>query len=64
MILEMELEEYQLSRDRLKRTINPLIRYAQAYLVTHTFNSTYTLEFDEPRIYGDAMKSKNKNEWQ
>ena len=61
---ELELEEYQLARDRLRRTINPPVRYAQADLVAHAFNSAYTLEYDEPRTYGEAMKSENKKESQ
>ena len=60
----MELEEYQLARDRLRRMINPLVRYAQADLVAHAFNSAYTLEYDEFRTYGEAIKGENKKEWQ
>ena len=61
---EAELEEYQLARDRQRRVVRPPSRYAHADLIAYAFNTAYTIEYDEPKSYAEAIESVNCVKWQ
>ena len=52
-----------MARDRKRKTIRPLKRYAVANLIAYVLTVVQELDNDEPRTYQEATTSKNKLEW-
>ncbi|XP_020271031.1 uncharacterized protein LOC109846218 [Asparagus officinalis] len=63
-----DLNDYQLTRDRNKRTIRKPERYRDCNLIDcnmseFAFNVFESLECNEPKTYREALRSKYSEEW-
>ncbi|KAE8715970.1 hypothetical protein F3Y22_tig00110156pilonHSYRG00076 [Hibiscus syriacus] len=61
--LETRLDNYNLVRDRQRRTIRPPDRYGHADLISYALNIAEEIEEAEPKNFKEALKSKDKHKW-
>lgn len=61
--LTTDLQQYQLARDKERRHIRPLARYAYAYMVAYALISTEDISIEEPNSYIEALKSEHNSNW-
>ena len=61
---QTELEEYQLAKDRERRTIRPPKRYGYADLIAYALATSHEIDETEPKSYKEAVNSTSKVEWQ
>ena len=58
-----ELDDYVLSRDRVRREIKPSTRYAHAYVIAYTLNIRDSIEYNEFVSYQEACSNKYRSNW-
>lgn len=56
-------DEYLLCRDQTQRNIRPAKRFSQEYVIAYAPNTTMTLNSAEPKIYHEAISSKDHGTW-
>lgn len=61
---EQTLNEYVLARDRERRkNTRPPSRYEDGNFVAYALNTVEDLEVEEPKSYGEAMRSTERKRW-
>ena len=58
-----DLSSYQLLRDRGRREIKTLARFAQADLIAHALNVGKKLDLNEPSTFEEACQREDKDLW-
>ncbi|XP_052185243.1 uncharacterized protein LOC127796879 [Diospyros lotus] len=58
-----ELDDYVLSRDKVRREIKPPTRYAHADIIAYALNIGDSIEHEEPVSYQEACSSNYKTNW-
>lgn len=58
-----DISEYNLIRDRERRNVKAPSRYGYADMVAWALICAEEIEFDEPRTYNEALKSKESKKW-
>ena len=48
----------------MRKTIKPPPRYAQADFIAFALNIVEDIDFDEPRSYAEAIRSRDWPKWQ
>ena len=61
---QQNLRDYQLARDRSRRTIRPHARYAYSYLVYSALVVGMEMKSTEPTSYEEAVSSHDCSKWQ
>lgn len=60
---EINLQSYQLARDKTRREIRLPSRYATANIVEYALNSELNQFDDEPMTYKEAVNSSDRKKW-
>lgn len=55
--------DYQLARDRIRRQINPPVRYGYADLICYALNAAEELQDSEPKNFREALESNENKDW-
>ena len=58
-----EEESYMLIRDRKRRVVKPLKRYAQADVISFALTVAEKIDKIVPRTYEEVVKNKDKDLW-
>ncbi|KAH9650014.1 hypothetical protein KPL70_026198 [Citrus sinensis] len=61
---QTELEDYQLAKDRKRRTIRPPKRYGYADLISYALATSHEIDETELKSYKEAVNSTSNVEWQ
>ena len=61
--LPNDLADYQLARDRVRRSVKPPTRYIDEDMLYFALCIAEQVEFQEPASYREAMQSKERDRW-
>ena len=57
---QADLRDYNLTRDRKRRSVKTPSRYGYADIMAYAFSVAEEMDTDEPKTYRDAVTSKDK----
>ncbi|KAE8700517.1 hypothetical protein F3Y22_tig00110556pilonHSYRG00215 [Hibiscus syriacus] len=60
---ETRLDDYNLVRDRQRRTIRPPERFGHADMISYALSVAEEIEEADPNNYKEALKSKERDKW-